>query len=351
MSSTYSIVMQARTETIVLFLVSFLGSAAITLLLKRSAARQGLVDVPNQRSSHEAPTPRGGGLSFVIITTLASVLSWRTGQMSSSLVLVLVCGGLAIAAVGYMDDRLSLPVKVRLPVHFGAAILAVYLIGGVPSIRLGDMTIALGLLGDVLAVLAVVWMLNLFNFMDGIDGLAASEAVFVAVAGIAFCWPAGSGHQVLHFVLAFVGAVSGFLLFNWPRAKIFMGDVGSGYLGYVLSVCCLVFIQEDPGMLVIWLILAAVFLVDATFTLLRRMLSRKSAFEPHRSHAYQRLATRWKSHGRVTLSVLSFNILVLLPAALIARTWSRSSWLVLATVLIVLSLIAVRAGAGREEPH
>jgi Fuc2NAc and GlcNAc transferase len=260
------------------------------------------------------------------------VLGWRSPE-SLPLTLALLGGGLAVAIVGYVDDRRSLPVAVRMLVHLGSAAWAVYALGGLPALRWGTSTLHLGLSGDVLAVFGIVWMLNLFNFMDGIDGLAASEAVFVALAGTALAGFLPSFGAAIALLVA--AANLGFLCWNWPPAKIFMGDVGSGYLGYVLAVLALSAARENSVMLYVWLILGGVFLVDATVTLARRAARGERVYEAHRSHAYQWLSRHWKSHKSVTIAVAAVNLFWLLPCAWFATRhpllavwavrWFRSS--------------------------
>src|SRR5262249_277790 len=171
---------------------------------------------------------------------------------------------------------------------------------GLPPLLFGNHLIELGAAGYVVALLGIVWVLNLFNFMDGIDGIAASEAVFItciaALVGLIRGWPAEV--PAASWVLAFASA--GFLCGNWAAARVFVGDVGSGYLGYVIAVLALASARTDPVALWAWLILGGVFFVDATMTLARRCLRGERVLEAHRSHAYQWLARRWGSHSKVT---------------------------------------------------
>ncbi len=162
---------------------TFMMGAFLTGLVRRLAIRHGIVDVPNERSSHEEPTPRGGGISIVVASFLGWLAMRETGELTAGLAIALLGGGLAVAIVGYLDDRTKLSVWVRLLVHFCAAVWALVWLGGVPDVRLGDRFVSFGPMGNVLATVAIVWTLNLFNFMDGIDGIAASEAIFVACAG------------------------------------------------------------------------------------------------------------------------------------------------------------------------
>jgi Fuc2NAc and GlcNAc transferase len=335
-------------EQAALLLLAVLLSAALTLLVRRYALSRGVLDHPNARSSHSHPTPRGGGMSIVIVVSITAAL-FIYHDVSDAVPWAILSGGLAVALVGYLDDRSALPVRVRMIVHVASAAWAVFLLGGMPPIQWGATVVHLGFWGDVLAVFALVWMLNLFNFMDGIDGIAASEATFVAAAGAGLCWLVGI-HSATSVTAAAVAAASlGFLLWNWPPAKIFMGDVGSGYLGYVLGVLALAAGCRSPAILWAWLILGGVFFVDATVTLVRRLLRGDRVYEAHRSHAYQWLARRWQSHKSVTITVTAINLLWLLPCASLAALHPRwALWMTL-VALIPLGVGAFVAGSGRRE--
>jgi Fuc2NAc and GlcNAc transferase len=199
-------------------------------------------------------------------------------------------------------------------------------------------------------VIAIAWVLNLFNFMDGIDGIAASEAacVLFSAATLGICMGHVSFTDISPALL--VGAAClGFLRWNWPPASIFMGDVGSGFLGYIIAVIALDSARSTSINIFAWLILGGTFLVDATVTLYRRTLRGERIFEPHRTHAYQWQTRRWGSHSRVTLANIVINILWLLPwAAAAVRLPSHGVW-ICAAALMPLGVLALFAGAGRAE--
>jgi len=318
--------------------ISFL----LTGVVRRLALAHGALDLPNARSSHTAPTPRGGGAATVLTATAAFAVLALLGTLSIDVLVALAGGGVAVAIVGFLDDRRGLSAKVRLAVHFAAALWALAWLGGLPDLQLGDLLIHFGWTGYVLGALGIVWTLNLFNFMDGIDGIAASEAIFIAVAGAIL----GGASEVSAAALVFAASCGGFLMWNWPPARIFMGDVGSGYLGYVIAVLALVAARESPVALLIWLILGGVFFVDATVTLLRRLIRREAVYEAHRSHAYQNLAGRWGSHLLVTAVVSGVNMVVLLPCAVLATACPSQAAYILAATLVLLVLVALLTGAG-----
>lgn len=327
-----------------------LVSGVLTGAVRGYAAKR-LLDLPNARSSHDVPTPRGGGLAVVLSFTLVAAGLHGLEQISFEL-LMLVLGALPIAIIGFWDDHGHVPARWRLAVQVVSAVWALYWLGGLESVRFGGEIYDLGRLGPVFAVLLVVWLLNLFNFMDGIDGIAGIEVISVALSSHWLLvyqsspFPGPGGTDVL--LLALAAAASGFLVWNWPPAKIFMGDVGSAFVGFVLAVLALQTSSEGTLSLTIWLILFGAFFVDASVTLVRRMLSGQRWYEAHRSHAYQRAARRWASHKRVSLSVLAINLCWLLPWAFAAVRWPRLEPVLLACAYAPLIGLTLWLEAGKQ---
>jgi Fuc2NAc and GlcNAc transferase len=343
--------MRAGTLSVSVGVVTLVATALLTGVVRRRAILRGMLDVPNPRSSHIAATPRGGGLAIALVASVALGALAFAGTMRTNLLWVLIGGGGAVALVGFVDDRRPVSAGIRLLVHVAAALWAVFWLGGLSAIPLHHQVLHLGWIGDVLAILAVVWVLNLFNFMDGIDGIAASEAVFVTGAALAPLALCGVSADVSVATLTVGAACCGFLPWNWPPAKIFMGDVGSGYVGYAVAALALAAARQSPVMAWVWLILGGVFFVDATVTLVRRLLGGERVYEAHRAHAYQWLARRWGSHRRVTIAVLLVNVLWLLPCALLATLQPSYAALTVVVALAPLALVAIAAGAGRGEGH
>lgn len=291
------------------------SSWAATGLVRRYALANALLDLPNHRSSHVLPTPRGGGLAIVLVVLVAIGVATLTGTVARPTGIALLGGSAIVAAVGWIDDRRSLSVRARIAAHAGAAAWALAWLGGLPALQLGTAVVPLGWAGSVLALLGIVWMTNLFNFMDGIDGIAGSEAVSLGVFGGAVLLARGStGLATVAFFVA--AAAAGFLIWNWPPARIFMGDVGSSTLGHLFAVLALAAERAGAVPLLAWAILAAVFLFDATTTLVRRAMRGERWYEAHRSHAYQRAAQAGGSHRQVTTAVLLLNTLLAGMAAL-----------------------------------
>ncbi|MGZ0783870.1 MraY family glycosyltransferase [Pseudomonas saponiphila] len=291
---------------------SFIGTA----ILRWYALSNSLIDVPNARSSHSQPTPRGGGVAIVLSFIISAMLLMKLEALALATMLALVVSGSLVAIIGFLDDHGHIPARWRLLGHFVAAVLALSLLGGMPKIIFFNEQIDLAWFGNVLAVLYLVWMLNLYNFMDGIDGLAGAQAIFVGLGGALLYWGTGST-EFIWGPLSLAFAALGFLYWNFPSARIFMGDAGSGFLGIVLGLLALQAAWVNPMLLWSWLILLGVFIVDATFTLLHRLLRGEKVYEAHRSHAYQFAARLCGRHFPVTVSVALINFLWLLPMAFV----------------------------------
>jgi Fuc2NAc and GlcNAc transferase len=320
-------------------------AAWLTERIRAYAVRAGIQDVPNQRSSHEAPTPRGGGLAIVMVVCAGVVgLAVAEGRWTQFYT-VLLAGGTALAIVGWLDDVRGTPVLLRLAVHGAAAVGAISAMG-VVEVRFGDLFALDGWAAAVFAVVWMVWMVNSYNFMDGIDGIAGGQGVTAAGGIAAIAWSRGAHPQAE--VAALLAAASlGFLLRNWPPARIFMGDVASGWIGFQLAVLALVGEASGAVPLVSFVILMGAFLVDSTMTLLRRLMAGARVHQAHRDHAYQHAVQRGYRHGTVSGVVMAINLLWLLPLALLAA--EHGSWgpALLAIAWAPLVALALYFQAGR----
>lgn len=318
-------------------IMAFAVSAAVTRMILSYAVRHRVLDVPGARSSHSRPVPLGGGIA-IALTVLCGALMMVWGDwLPVGSGVALIGGGGAIAALGWRDDRGALPVKYRLLVQLLVATIAVVLLGGFPTLDLGSIRFALGSAGIGLAVLTVVWMTNLYNFMDGSDGLAGIQAICAGLGGAAMALAHGA--IGLGGVGVLVAAASGgFLLWNWSPARIFMGDAGSCFLGF--SFALLAFVGDNTASIpaLAWMLLLAVFVCDATLTLLWRIARGVKCSEPHREHAYQRLIDGGVSHRQLALGLLLINVLLLWPMVLITMRWPA---LLPGVIAVIYALLAV----------
>jgi Fuc2NAc and GlcNAc transferase len=329
-----------------LLLAVFSAAAVGTWLLRRYALARNVLDIPSDRSSHRVPTPRGGGLA-IVVTFLAGILALAgAGEVERPVTVALVGAGAIVALVGFVDDHQHVAARWRLMAHFIAAAWALWWLGGLPPLTLFGGVVGLGWAGTALAALALVWLLNLYNFMDGIDGIAGVEAVTVCIAAVVLyaLRPSSGAEWALPGVLA--AATLGFLIWNFPPAKIFMGDAGSGFLGLMLGVLALRAAAVSPEWLWSWVILLGVFVVDATVTLFRRLQRREKVYQAHRSHAYQRTARLRGAHAPVTLAVAVINVCWLLPLALVVGTGRLDGALGTVIAYAPLVWLALRLGAG-----
>lgn len=323
-------------------------SFSLTWALRRYALSRSLMDIPNARSSHSIPTPRGGGVAIVLAFTLAMLLLLVAGLMTYREFLAIAGAGSLIAIIGFMDDHGHIAARWRLLGHFAASAGLLFWIGGLPAIELFGHAFDLGWFGHVLAAFYLVWLLNLYNFMDGIDGIASVEAICVCLGACLLYWAIGAA-ELIWPPLLLATAVAGFLFWNFPPARIFMGDAGSGFLGIVLGGLSLQAAWFSADLLWGWLILLGVFIVDATFTLFRRLFRGDKVYEAHRSHAYQYASRRFGSHLKVTVGVAVINLLWLLPIALGVVRFGLNSSLALILAYAPLVGLAIKFRAGELE--
>ena len=300
-------------ESTFLFLalsIGFVSTALLTFLLMRFGLRKDILDIPNERSSHSSPVPRGGGLA-VVITFFVFLYVYPSAidrSIDISVLKSLFFGGAIIALVGIFDDLNHIPAQWRFLTHFGAAFLSLSLLPSLPDIPIFGLSLGLGTYGYVFFAVALVWYVNLFNFMDGIDGIAGIEAMTVLGSGALILFVQDQRDWLTLFNYLAI-CIAGFLVWNWPPAKVFMGDACSGFLGFTLGLLAIITSMDVAINLWAWLILFGVFLIDATTTLIRRVVRGQKWYEAHRSHAYQILSRRFGSHRNISVGVLIINIL------------------------------------------
>ncbi len=325
--------------TLLIFLIAMIG----TLLVRRFALAKELLDMPVARSSHIAPTPRGGGLAIVLAFYIGFAILYFLQQLNSTeTIVIIIC--LVIAVIGLLDDLHQLDYRWRIAIQFTAALFVLAILGPMPALQVTDITLNVGLVSIPVLVLTLVWSTNLYNFMDGIDGIAASECCFIAIsAGLLLTQ---GGHNSLANLCWFLGAASaGFLILNWQPAKIFMGDVGSGFLGFLLAVIALLSIYAGSMSLWSWILLPGIFICDATLTVVRRMLRREPWYQAHRSHAYQHAALRY-GHARVCIAAMLINVCWLWPLVWLTEIHPEYGVYLAVFGIVPLFLLAHWFGAG-----
>lgn len=335
---------------------AYFGVAAI----RRVAERRHFLDIPNERSSHTRPTPRGGGLAIVAVvlgglwfyTALCPGASWLALG-------IFTFGAVLIAGVSLWDDMHSLPVGIRFAAHGLAAILVILAFGywkavGWPG--LGGFS--LGLFGILLTFLWIVGLTNAYNFMDGIDGIAGGQAV---VAGLGWAVLGWIGGQPLVSIMGLLitAASLGFLGHNWPPARIFMGDVGSAFLGFSFAALTVLAAQSNPVFVLAGIALVWPFVFDAVFTFAKRSCRGEKVWAAHRSHLYQRLVISGLSHGQVSGIYIGLAMLGLIWAVALVQEWQCMA--VVGALVVALAALSLwtwtcrreRTGnkPARQEPH
>jgi len=333
---------------LVLTVLSAAVSLAVTFFVMRNAEYLQVMASPNARSSHTRPTPSGGGVGIVAGGALAGLSTALSTPWPTVLVLIL---GLAMAAVGFLDDRKPIPAAYRLAAQLALAGIMAALCIPATQLAIGIGLPLPGVMLILFAIVGTVYWVNIFNFMDGIDGIAASQAAYM-LGGAALlavvAQPVLLEQPFFWWLVATAAAAAAFLALNWAPAKIFMGDAGSYFLGFIIAFFALATVALGWLTLWQWLILGALFIADATVTIVRRLRLRERLFEAHRRHAYQRLSRRWKSHPAATGLYIGINVVWLLPMAFIAgdRLFGFFAMLIAYGPVIVLM---VMAGAGRPE--
>lgn len=303
--------------TVLMLLVTFASALLLTFLVRRYALARSILDLPNERSLHTVPIPRGGGLAIAATFVLGVVVLGFLAIIPVNVATALSGGGLLVALIGWIDDGHGLRPVVRVAAHTTAAVWALVWLGGVNQVQLGGYTLDFGVAGTVAAVLGIVWWINLYNFMDGIDGIAAGQALTVG-AGAALLIALTRADAIGSLPILLAAAAAGFLIFNWEPARVFMGDTGSGFLGFAFAALAIASERAGTLPIVYWVLLSGVFIFDSTVTLIRRVIQREPWYAAHRNHAYQRLVALGYSHARVAGGVLAANAIIFVIVALAA---------------------------------
>lgn len=328
---------------VIAFGLSFMG----TMWWKSIALKLRIVATPNERTLHVGVIPRGGGIVIAGVWLAFLTMSFFNGQIGQGDFLALFGGGAALAVLGVVDDAIDVKALPKFVTHIVIVAWGLYWAGGMPDLALSSTQIDLGWPGLLFGVLALLWAINLYNFMDGIDGMAGSGAVFISATMGVFLSLAGN-LQFANLCFLLAAACAAFVWFNWPPAKLFMGDAGSGFLGYIFGILIVVTVRDEPTLLWVWLITMGYFLTDTTTTLLLRIRYVKKFYGTHRFHAYQSLAKRTGDHSRVTRGVLLVQILWLLPLAVLAHRFPPFGPWMFVVAVSPLAVFCAKQGALHE---
>lgn len=336
-----------------LVLFALVLSWRITYLIRAHAGAAGLVQEPNERSSHSVPTARGGGLAIAVAGLLSLVLAGLLTQQNIWAIAIL--SGL-MALLGLVDDLRDLSPFLRFPIQIVLITILVVASGPLPPIEL---LLGLQFSGAVLVcvlVLVGLWWVNLYNFMDGIDGIAASQAILVLMLAGLLWWlndEAAVSTPLLWMMAILASATAGFLVLNWPPASIFMGDAGSNFIAMAILGIALATVSSGYLSYAEWLILTCVFVSDTTVTLVRRIARGERPWRAHRRHAFQQAARRW-GHSNVTVACGAATFFWAAPLAFTARAWPELQWALVTASYVPLAIITVKLGGGnaheRDEP-
>ena len=276
-------------------------SLILTYLIRCIALNHKILDIPNERSSHDNPIARGGGLAIVLTWYIGISILFFLKYIDNNLYFALL-SGILLAIISLIDDLINLKPLIRLLIQIVTAIIAYIFLKGINPVWISGLEIKSWFILFPIAIIGIVWFINLFNFLDGIDGYASLEAITIAALMFVFT---GS---IINIIL--IACVLGFLYFNWPKARIFMGDIGSTQLGFILVVLGIYYHNTSELSIIHWIMLSSLFWFDATLTLYRRARNKEMISAPHRKHAYQRAVQSGLTHQTTIIISIGINFVI-----------------------------------------
>ena len=311
-------------EKFILFAVAAFSTYISTFFARMFALKQAIIDTPNERSSHSVPTPRGGGIGIGIIWFIGLIFLRYCNEIEDSLFYAFLSGSI-LFVMGFLDDRFDLRPSIRLTAQFIASGVALWFLGGVSKVDFGFAEIEAFWIWTPIALIGIIWFINLYNFIDGIDGYASMEAIFIS-----FCF-----FLLFHdsFLLILAAATFGFIIWNWQPAKIFLGDSGSTLLGFNIIIFTIYYQKTCEISILALLIPSVLFWFDASWTLIRRFRNKEKLTKAHKKHAYQRLVQSGFSHQKTVIYAFFFNLIF---AMLFFASWFYKTWVFLFFSLSVL---------------
>ena len=315
----------------ILLILTLVISFAATTIVRSIALRKNILDIPNLRSSHTQPTPRGGGVAIVTAWYFGLFCLDYFGLIEPGLFFALISGVL-LAFVSLLDDIFTIKPWIRILFQLLTVFSGLYFIGGLKIIYLNDLTFAVPIIFNIVVVLGAIWFINLYNFMDGIDGYASVEALAIAAGMFLII-----GDPIF---LILIFSVFGFLIWNWPKAKIFMGDIGSTQLGYILVILGIYFNNNHEFNIFGWLILTSLFWFDATLTLYRRWNNKEKLNMAHKKHAYQRIVQFGFTHQRTI--IISIFVNLIFSGLIYLSEMTRISYLMTFTLCLIINAILIK---------
>ncbi|HOU95421.1 MAG TPA: glycosyltransferase family 4 protein [Bacteroidales bacterium] len=323
---------------ILLIIIFFLFSFLLTYLFRYLAIRYKIYDIPGERSLHQAPVPRSGGLAIVISWYVGITVLFFSGGIERGLYLALM-SGIIIAVVSFIDDIIKLSPLIRLIFQFCTAIAAFFFLGKLRPLIMPEIEINYPLLIYPFAIIGMVWFINLFNFMDGVDGFASIEAIIVSLVMFFY------SNNIINILL--IACVAGFLFWNWPKARIFMGDIGSTQLGFILVILGIYFHNNYKFSIINWIMLTSPFWFDATLTLFRRWRNKEKLSQAHRKHVYQRFVQSGASHLKTDMYLVLINAVIIL-FILIYREFKVMQYII--PVITLLFLYSITRYVDKKVP-
>lgn len=305
-------------------------------LYKKIAIQKEIISNLNYRTLHEVPTPRGGGIVFSLIFSFTIFVLWYGDEISDQVFCIFGLGGFFATLFGFIDDVKNIKAKIKLAIQLLLGGWAVY------WLEYGDLLLLESipfLIATLTALFFMVWMMNAYNFMDGIDGMAASGAIFISLTLATVQFLTEGPVEIMTIFILIAATVSGFMFFNWPPATIFMGDAGSVFLGYIFGSLLLFTVLNNDISIWSWITVFGYFFADTTVTQIMRVILVKKWYLAHRSHAYQNLARITGSHLKVTGAVTLYNIIWIFPLVV----WSvlQPEMEVVAAILAVVPAMIV----------
>jgi len=314
----------------ILLLFLFFASIVLVFLYKKIAIRLSILASPNYRSLHNFPIPKGGGFVFAIIFIVTISIFNLVGELSENFFFIFVYGAGVATFFGIIDDINNIKAKKKIIIHIMLSFWIIYCIDLWNFLKF-DLIINICIISFVSFLL--VWLINAYNFIDGIDGMAASGAIFISLTLASILLLNDGPYQIVCILLVLAVSIGGFIIFNWPPASLFMGDAGSIFLGYIFGALLLLTVINGDLSIWTWLIVFGYFFADTFVTQIIRVIYVNKWWHAHRSHAYQNLARITGSHLKVTLGVLIYNIFWILPLTF----WSviKPETAIFATILAI----------------